>query len=224
MLTRAFVPVFALALAGSAPAQADLLARMDQAATAFRSMSGSMRSVNHTAVIGTDEVESGTLLVKRVKANDVRMLTQLTEPDEKAVAFQGGKAEMYLPKAQLVQVYDIGKNKDLLAQFFLLGFGTSRAEMTRDFTIEQGGEETVAGRKTIRIGLTPKDQKILQHLKKVELWVAPDTGYAVQQKFHQGGGDYRLVTYTSLEINPQIPDAALKLKLPRGVKREIMGQ
>ena len=221
---RATLPVLLAIFAASSPGQTDLLARMDQAASAFRTMSASMRSVNHTAVIGTDETESGTVLVKRVKANDVRMLTQLTEPDEKAVAFQGGKAEMYLPKAQLVQVYDIGKNKDLLAQFFLLGFGATRAEMTRDFHVQQGGEEAVAGRKAVRLELTPKDQKVLQHLKKVELWITPETGYAVQQKFHQGGGDYRLVTYTDLKINPSIPDSALKLKLPRGVKREVMGQ
>jgi outer membrane lipoprotein-sorting protein len=78
----------------------------------------------------------------------------------------------------------------------------------------------IAGQRTTRLELTPKTPEVLQHLSKVDLWLSDATGYPVQQKFHLPGGDYRMVTYTNVKINPDLADSALKLQVPRGVKRE----
>jgi len=202
---------------------ADVLARMDRAASAFRSLSADVHNVTHTDVINTDEKESGSTLVKRVKANDLRMLTELREPDPKTVVFQGGKAEMYLPKAQVVQVYDAGKYKGLLEKFFLLGFGVPAADLQKDYAIRAIGEETIDSQNAAHLELIPKSPETLKHLKKVELWIL-DSGYPVRQKFHQSGGDYRMVTYSNTKINPDISDNDLKLKVPKGVKQEYPGK
>ena len=47
------------------------------------------------------------------------------------------------------------------------------------------------------------------------LHAAPE---AIQQKFFETGGDYVLTTYTNMVFNPPIPDSALKLEIPKGVK------
>ena len=50
---------------------------------------------------------------------------------------------------------------------------------------------------------------------------ALDSGaYPVQQKLIQPSGDYYLFTYSGVKLNPQLTDEALKLKLPKGVKRQ----
>ena len=54
-------------------------------------------------------------------------------------------------------------------------------------------------------------------MKKCELWIS-DKGLTVQQKFHTGGGDYVLSTYSRINLNPNIADSAVKLDLPKGVK------
>ena len=51
------------------------------------------------------------------------------------------------------------------------------------------------------------------------MWVA-ENGYPIQQKFYLPGGDYELATYSDMKINPDLPDSALKLHLPKNVKRE----
>jgi outer membrane lipoprotein-sorting protein len=51
------------------------------------------------------------------------------------------------------------------------------------------------------------------------LWIA-ESGYPAQQKFYLPAGDYSLVTYINLKPNVDMPDSALKLKLPKNVKRE----
>jgi outer membrane lipoprotein-sorting protein len=217
--------LFSLAFTPLYPAGDNLhptLSKMDQAAANFKSMSAKVRRQAHTAVINEDNVDTGMTYMKRSK-RDVRMLVELTEPDQKSVALQGRKLEIYYPKIQTVEEYDVGKNRSLLDQFLLLGFGSSGKELSDSYSIKALGTETIAGHKTTRLELTPKSKDVLQHLKKVELWIN-DEGYPLQQKFYLSGGDYNLVTYTDLQINPDLPDATLKLKLPKGVKRQYPGK
>ena len=64
----------------------------------------------------------------------------------------------------------------------------------------------------------PKSPEVLKNLKKLELWI-PEEGYPIQQKFYLAAGDYKLVTYTNVEVNPPLTDADLKLKVPKDAKR-----
>jgi outer membrane lipoprotein-sorting protein len=216
-----------LAIAWSAPAwpkpASDLdavLSRIDKAGAAFRGMSAKVHRVSHTAVINEDNVDSGTIRVKRPKLRDLRMLIDVTDPDQRTVSFQGSKLEVYYPKMNTVQEFDVaGKNRELADQFFLIGFGTSRAELQASYTLKYVGPDTIDGQKTDRLELIPKSKDILQHLTKFELWISA-AGYPIQQKFYLPGGDYQLATYADVQINPDLPDSALKLRLPKSVKRE----
>jgi outer membrane lipoprotein-sorting protein len=216
-----------VAIAWSAPAWSKpagdldaVLSRIDKAGAAFRGMSAKVHRVSHTAVINEDNVDSGTILVKRPKLRDLRMLIDVTDPDPRTVAFQGSKLEVYYPKIKTVQEFDVaGKNRELADQFFLIGFGTSRAELQASYTLRYVGPDTIDGQKTDRLELIPKSKDILQHLTKFELWISA-AGYPIQQKFYLPGGDYQLATYSDVKINPDLPDSALKLRLPKSVKRE----
>ncbi len=199
-----------------------VLNRMDRAGAAFRSMSASFERVQHIAVINEDNRDSGTMSLKRVKPREMRMLVELLQPDRKYLAVQGRKAEVYYPNMNTVQEMDLGKNHALLDQFFLIGFGTTRAELEAAYTIRLLGAETVAEQKTSHLELLPKSAEVLQHLKKMELWVSDATGYPVQQRFLLRGDDTWLVTYSKVNINPDLPDSALKLRLPKDVKREYL--
>jgi len=196
-----------------------LLDRIDRAGAGLRTMTAHVSRISHTAVINEDNVDSGTILLKRQRPRDLRMLINITEPDAKTVAFQGSKLEIYYPKIQTVQEFDVGKSRALLEEFFLVGFGTSRAELQASYVVRLLGEETVVGQNTQRLELIPKSKEVLQHLLKLELWVS-GAGYPIQQKFGLPGGDYQLATYSDVKINTDLPDADLKLHLPKSVKRE----
>ncbi|MFN7993951.1 MAG: outer membrane lipoprotein carrier protein LolA [Bryobacteraceae bacterium] len=197
-----------------------ILNRIDKTGAAFRSMSAKVKRLSHTAVINEDNVDSGTMLLKRPKPRDMRMLVDLTQPDPKTVAFQGRKVEIYYPKIQTVQEFDVGKNRELVDQLFLIGFGTSRADLETSYQMRALGPDTIQDQKTERLELIPKSKEVLNHLKRLELWIS-ETGYPVQQKIYLPGGDYMVVTYSDVKINPDLPDADLKLHLPKNVKREF---
>ena len=62
---------------------------------------------------------------------------------------------------------------------------------------------------------------MLKNLKKAELWIGETSGLPAQEKlFTSAGGDYQLVTYSNLKLNPPLPESALKLNYPKGVTVE----
>src|SRR6266568_1496306 len=216
-----FMLLFA-ALPGNAAAQTldELLARMDQNAMSFKSMSAKLRYISYVAVIKENTVSTGTLTMKRSR-REAMVLVDFTEPDPKTVAVAGTKVEIYLPKLQTVEEYDLGKSVE---KYLALGFGASGKELKADYTLQELGADTVNGQKAMRLELIPKSKEVLKQLPRIELWISAATGYPIQQKLHQTGGDYMLATYSDVVINPRLPDSAYKLNLPKGVKkRQLTG-
>lgn len=225
---RPLKPVLALLLAAAvvpAASAADLLAvalaRMDRTATGFRALSADIRRVAHVDVINEDTVDTGSILVKRLKSRDIRYLVDFqSPPNPKKVLLAGHSVQIYYPNGKRVEEYDLGKNRGALDKFLLLGFGSNSRELESAYSIKLGGSETVAGQKTTRIDLTPRSQDVAAQITKVQLWISDTDGIAVQQKLFQPGGDYSLATYTNMKVNPQIADTALRLDLPRDVQRQ----
>jgi outer membrane lipoprotein-sorting protein len=208
-------------LFAAAPAEQAVLSKMDESAANFKSMSGKIAKLTHTAVINEDSEESGSIWLKRQGSRDIRLLVEIGGPDPKSYALRERKVEVYYPKIQTVQVYDLGKQSDLLDQFLLLGFGTPTRDLLKGYSLRVVGEDTVAGQKAARVELIPKSDKVKQHLKKVELWISLADGHTVQQKFYEPSGDYRLATYSEVKWN-RVTDSEIALKLPKNVNREPM--
>ncbi len=207
-------------LSGAAPQDADgVLARMDQEAAAFRDLTARITKVAYTAVLQETSQESGSVWMKRAGGR-VIMKVEITQPEARSVALEGTTAQIYYPKIRTVQIYELGKNRALIDQFSLLGFGTSRRDLERNYAIRLGGEETVEGRRTVRLVLTPRSAKVLERVRQVELWIPLDAGYPVRQRFLQPAGDYYLISYSDIRRNTGLPDSACRLNLPRDVRRE----
>ncbi|MBZ5575233.1 MAG: outer membrane lipoprotein carrier protein LolA [Acidobacteriia bacterium] len=195
-------------------------ARMDRAAAGFTGISANFRKVAHTAVLNEDSTDTGIFLLKRPKAHEVLVLWDIKEPDAEKVAIDTRKVEIYHPVANVVQEYRLGEYKSMVDQFLLLGFGSTSEDLQSGYAISAGGAETVGTDKTMRLELIPKSPEILKYFKKIELWISDATGVPVQQKLTEPSGDTHVATYSNIMINPNLPDSAVKLNLPKGVKRE----
>src|SRR5271169_4313972 len=185
-------------VSASADSLDNVLARMDRAAPAFKGFSADLKSVTHTAVINEDETEKGRILLKRGK-RDMTMLVEFTEPNPKSVAIHDRKAEIYYPKQQTIDEYDIGQYQALIDQFMLIGFGTSGKELATAYDMKVLGTESVAGTQATHLELIPKSAEVLKNLKKLELWILEAESYPVQQKIYLAAGDYKLFTYTNVK-------------------------
>ncbi len=127
-----------------------------------------------------------------------------------------------------MQIVDLGKHGEKLDQFIMIGFGTSGTELAKDYSMKLLGNETVKGQQAvpaIRVELIPRIAEARQYVTKIELWIPPaGDPYPVQEKISQPSGDYRVVNYTDLKINPPLSADALQLKLPAWVKTEYPGR
>ncbi len=199
----------------------DILVKLDRSAAAFHGMTADLKETAHTAVINEDQIESGAIRIKRSKPGDTRMLVDFQGPDAKVVQLQGQTLRIYLPKIQTVDEYDLGKNKALVDQFLLLGFGATRQDLAASNQIRYGGAETVRGQPAVRLELIPKSAEALQRFQKIDLWLSAETGYPLQHKIYQPGGDYQIFAFENLKMNPpDLSDASMKLKLPKDVRTE----
>jgi outer membrane lipoprotein-sorting protein len=218
VLTSALLGLAAVSF-GAPPADPSLdavMATLDQASANFKGLTAEIRKMSHTDVVNVDDVNSGTIVVKRVNPHDTRIRIELTNPQQ-IVAIGAGKAQVFKPKSNEADEVELGRNRGLVDQFILLGFGSNSADIRNAYLVTMGGADSINGEKATRIVLVPKDPEVLKHIKRCELWIS-DKGLTIQQKFHTGGGDYVLSTYSAMKLNPVIADKDLKLELPKGVK------
>jgi len=199
---------------------AEVLAGMDAASATFTGVRAKVEKANYTAVIDDTTTESGTMAMAREGRQGVRVRMDITEPDPRSVAFAGKKGELYYPNIETVHEYDLGKHRELVESFLLLGFGMSGKQLAKDYSLKYLGDAEVEGMATAHLELTPKSKKARKEVAKVEIWVAKDGAYPVRQRFFMPSDDTNTITYSDVELNPQLTDKDLALDLPPGVKRE----
>jgi outer membrane lipoprotein-sorting protein len=199
-------------------------AKLDRLAPQFHSYAADMKHLVHTAVINDDSIDNGTIKVKRDKGKETRVLINITGADAKTVWVDSLNVNIFSPKLNTVDVYNIGDKRAMLDKFLLLGFGATSVELKETYDVSYIGPEIVAGVPADHIVLIPKTADILKQIKRAELWIGPN-GLPVQQKaVTSTTGDYSLFTYSNPKLNPPLSDNALKLNYPKDVKIEHPGR
>lgn len=183
-------------------------------------MTADVKMTTHTAIINDTNVESGTFRMQRLKGQEVRAVLDFSgQSDARQIGFLGRIVRIYYPKLNSYQDYDLGKNTDVLNQFLLLGFGSPGKDLASSYDITDAGQEKVNGRDTNKLILVPKSAEVAKRLSKIEMWILDDAAYPVQQQFYEPSGNFRIITYTNINLKPPIK-GKLELKLPPGVKKQ----
>lgn len=192
-----------------------VLAQMDIVAKDFHSLSADVERTKVTVVVNDRSTENGSVLVRGEK-----MLLQLKAPDERTILKTGDNLYIYTPGLKRVEEYNLGKNRDLVDQFLLLGFGTKGTELKKGYSIKIVGEDRIDDKKTIELELTPKSESVRNQISKIQLWLDESTWLPAQQRFDEAGsGDYSIVRYSKIVLNPRISDSEFKPHWPKGTAK-----
>jgi outer membrane lipoprotein-sorting protein len=212
------------ALVAAAPGSAsggslsEVLARLDRAAASFQSMSASLTEVKVTPIINETETEHAEVKLKRT-LQGLFGRVDFAPPDPRIVGFADEQVQVYTPKANTVQIYDVRKYGHDLEEFLLLGFGTSGKDLEKNYKVRLIGNETVDGHPTARIELTPRSDKLKQYFQTAELWVnLQGPTYPVKEKITTAD-DYMVYTYSNVRLNPPLTAQQLELTFPAGVQK-----
>lgn len=196
-----------------------ILARMDQTASTFHTMTANVQLIEYYAILSDTTTENGALKMQR-KGNDIRAILDFSGvSDARIIAFLGKIVRIYYTKLNTYQDFEVGKNAQMLNQYLLLGFGSSGKDLAQGYDITSEGPATVNGQTTTKLQLIPKDASVKQRLTKVEVWIPDNAAYPIEQQFYEPSGNYRKVTYTNIQLNPPI-QGTLEFKLPPGAKQQ----
>jgi len=188
-----------------------ILSSMDRTAANFHTAQTDFAWDQYQKVVEEHDKQSGTMYFRR-HGDDVQMAADITSPDKKYVLFSGGMVKVYQPGIEQVTEYNAGKSKADFESFVVLGFGGSGRDLQKSFDVKFAGMEQVQGVSAGKLELTPKSQRVKNMFSLITLWIDPARGVSVQQKFEEPSGDYRLATYSNIQLNKPINKDVFKLK------------
>jgi len=192
-----------------------VLRQLDVQDKTFRSLSADVERTKVTVVVNDHSTETGTLLVRGDK-----MLLQMKAPDVRTVLRTGDNLYVYTPGLNRVEEYNLGKNRTMVDQFLLLGFGTSGKELQKSYLITLLGEPTLDDKKTVELELTPKSADVRNQISKIQIWFDESSWLPVQQQFNEtGSGDYFTIRYSKIVRNPAISESEFKPHWPKGTEK-----
>jgi outer membrane lipoprotein-sorting protein len=188
-----------------------ILAKMDRSAASFRAASADFNWTLVNSVVNDKFEQTGRIFFER-RGGETRMFADIDPPDAEQVLFSGGKIQVYKQKLGTVDVYDTGTHRDEVETFLQLGFGSSGSEMQKSFDVKYDGEEKIGDVLAAKLELTPKSENIRNHFPQILLWINPENGISVQQKFIEKNDSYRLARYSNIRLTQKISDKVFKLK------------
>lgn len=211
-----------LAVAG-APAKAQktwtadsVLNMMDRSAQDFRSLTADIQHIKYTDVVKDTSTETGQMWIRK----DDKMRIDISTPDPKTILRTGDSLFVFTPKINRVEEYDLGKNRTLVDQYVLLGFGTRSESVKKNYDVAVTGETELDGRKTVMLELTPKSQQVRDQITKIQMWIDEASWLPIQQKFFEtGSGDYFIFHYSNVKKNLNIAQDRFKQDWPKNVSR-----
>jgi outer membrane lipoprotein-sorting protein len=214
--------IFAASVTPASPAQGtqwtvdSVLAMMDKSARDFHTLTADIEHIKYTDVVKDTSTEIGKLLVRR----DEKMRIEFFQPDRRTILRTGDSLFVFTPKINRVEEYDLGKNRDLVDQYVLLGFGTKSDNVRKSYDVNVIGETELDNKKTVQIELIPKSDQMRKQIAKIQMWIDEASWLPIQQKFFESGsGDYLIFHYTNVMKNLKIGDNQFKQDWPKGVTR-----
>lgn len=202
------------------PDLAEILSRMNESAKHLKTVAANLEYTKVTVLVNDKSTETGQLFFHKSKNPEIRI--EIQKPEFKIILFRKNKAEIYLPKINQIQEYNLDQRSELLQQFFLLGFGTESGELRKAFNMKFIKEEELEGDSTALLELVPKKESIANQLTHVQLWVSEESWLPVQQKFFEHGGDYLIAHYTAVKVNRKLPSSTFEIQPADGAKRVRM--
>jgi outer membrane lipoprotein-sorting protein len=197
-----------------------VFSRMNESAKRLKTLSADLEYTKVTVLVNDFATESGQMYFRNAKSPDI--LIDFKKPAPKVILFRKDKAEIYQPKINQIQEFDLSKHSGMIQQFLLLGFGTNSKEMQKVYRVKYLKEEQLGGDTTTLLELTPRKESLAAQLAKIQLWISEESWLPVQQKFFEAGGDYSIARYSSVKVNRKLPSSTFQLHAAKDAKRVKM--
>jgi outer membrane lipoprotein-sorting protein len=199
------------------PDLSQILSRMNDAAKRLKTLSANLEYTKVTVLVNDKSTEEGRLFFRKGKTPEIRI--EFRQPESKVILFKKNKAEIYLPKINQIQEFNLEQKSGMVEEFLHLGFGSETGELTKSYKLKYLKEEDIEGDTTAVLELTPRKESLLT---KIQMWVSEESWLPAQQQFFEPGGDYLIARYKEVKVNLKIPSSTFEIHPAAGAKRVKM--
>ena len=222
-LIRRMISVSCLACAAFAGVMAQtitlekLLDQLEEQGATIESMAAALEQKKWTDILEEfDEGEFGRFLFLKGK-EQVFLRKEIEAPQLSSLVIADGEVVFFQPVIKQAQKFRLGKNKDK-AEFLVLGFGTTREALEEAYELKLLGEEKVGDTQAWVLEMVPRSDRVQAFFAKIVLWIDGRRWIPIQQKLVEPSGDYLLVRFSEVQLNPRLNPSDFKLRLPRGTR------
>jgi outer membrane lipoprotein-sorting protein len=194
-----------LATAATASAASDaatVLAELERAGRALKTMSARFVEVKTLVILDEHEESSGVVLLEVPG----RLRWNYKLPQESVMLIKDGRFSRYFPQTKQVFRGQAKGEADLL-----VGFGPGAADLGKKYEVTLVGDEDVSGRRAHVLDLVPREGGGL--FSGIRMWVDVERSYPVQTRLTEPTGDYTTIRFEEAAINAGLPKGAFELKL-----------
>ncbi len=184
-----------------------VLAALEREGRRLVTMRADFEQTRTNVVLDEQETTSGKVLLQVPG----RFRWEYVKPQPSAMAIKDGRFARYFPQTKQVFRGPAKGEADLL-----VGFGPGSRDLGRRYEVTLAGEEAVSGRPAWVLDLKPRaGQGGL--FSALRLWVDQQRSIPVQTRLTEPTGDFTVVRFDGVEVNPRLPADAFDLKLPKDV-------
>lgn len=118
---------------------------------------------------------------------------------------------------QVVDVYDVTSNPDRLGQYIMLGFVPSGSALKAQYDVQLARDNVLDGKPVQSFVIIPKFTQVARAVKRIQLWVDPDSGLPVKHEVAHASGLSRLVVrYLTMVRDDELPGSLFQPRWPEG--------
>ena len=194
----------------------EVLDNMERVGRDFRGFEATVEQDTVNVLVDFHTVKSGKVYLARRDDGSLLRMTLDDPPPAEELLVARGKLQLYQPRINLVQEFDLGENRNI-AENLLVGFAASKADMLADYDITLVEEAVIDGVATSVIDLVPKSDRGAAMFATIRLWLDQQRWVPINVRTTEPGGNYRVQKFSDRTINGSIPDSVFELDLPKDV-------
>ncbi len=182
------------------------LQAVDAKASKIKDLRADFIQEKHTLLLKKPLVSKGTLV-----QIGPRLLMETTHPKPSTVAMDAKQVQMYYPQDRIVEIYPMAGAAGRLAGWPMM----RPVQMAQQFDM---AEVPVDDPKLWSLRMTPRQKKMAQRLKQIDLVLDPQRGLLQRVTIHDADGDRTVMSLHNIQTNQNLKPASVTLKLPKDVK------
>lgn len=193
----------------------EVLAEMEKANTAFKTMAANMTYTRTITLLESTETSQGEMSYKKPK----KLYLKFYPPRDEINIVDGKYVWVYHPKEKQVEKYEMekGKQSSQGVSFFEFGYGESVEAAKRNYTITLLDAKEEGEKRFYVLDLLPKDKKA--QYSDIRLWVEEGLWLPGKIELYESAGEVvNVIELKDIKLNKGMSDKQFIFDAPRGVE------